>query len=413
MVVADVTGKAIGFLIMPYLANRMGPAEFGLLNLYLPITQMLIIFISLGGPALVTIEYVRNGYTSARRMRATSLRLSLWVSIVLLLVSLTISWTAPSIVPLASGVLIVAVSFSQALNMLELSYYRGAQIYSWAVAGQFAFALLSVLLTVLIFEFHSATATNRLLSIALAGGVVQTAYALELRRKHFDPADRATRRSNISASFGFGLSLFIHQASSWIRVSADRFIVTSYFGLAATGVYTVASNLAFVVSLGFLSVSQQLQPFLYRRLRTRDFSGFQRIQAWFVVLVLGFTAAYLGVVLVSFNFLFDQQYDEAKVLLPALLGATAANAIYFLFSHAPFYDRHGGQISSVTAGSLIFYLLGFGLLAFFDRVTPPHIALVFFGSSVVGMLGMAYLSKRTVRRLRLSPPGPAEQEGAI
>lgn len=407
---ADVTGKAIGFLITPYLANRMGAAEFGVLNLYLLVIQILTLVIALGGTALLGVEYIRYGYTSARRLRATNLRLSLWVSMFLLFVSLTISWIAPSAVPPVSGLLIVAVSYLQALNLLELSYFRGAQTYKLAVVGQFGFAGLNVLLTILIFEFNSPTAINRLLCIALALGVVQTAYALELRRRYFESADKATKRLNRSTVIRFGMSIFPHQASTWIRMSIDRFVVLGYFGIATAGVYSLGVTLAAVVNVLSISVNQQLQPFLYRRLKERGFSGFQRIQAWFVAILLGFTALYYGLLLVSFDLLFDREYDEAKALLPALFAASALQAIYHLFSHAAVYKRLAGQISSVTATALTVYLAGLGTLALLEQVTPIRIALLSVASNAVAMLGMAYVSRRTVGQLRRARPEIEEQK---
>lgn len=408
---ADIIGKGIGLLITPYLANRMGATEFGVLNLYVSVTQILTFAISLGGAGLLGVEYIRRGFTSARRLRAANLRVSLWVSIVLLLVSVTVSWVVPSAVPLVAGLLIVAVSSVQALNVLELSYYRGAQTYKLAVAGQFAFAILNVVLTVMAFEFNSATAVNRLLCIVLAGGIVQIVYAIELRSNYFEPADKDTRRSNTSTVIRFGMSLFVHQASIWIRLSVDRFVISAYFGLAAAGVYSVAATLASVVYILFISVNQQLQPFLYRLLKERDFAGFQRVQAWFVAVVLGFTALYYGLVLVSFDFLFAREYDAAKALLPALLAAAAVQSVYHFFSHAAFYERLGGQISSVTGAALVAYLVGLWSLALFRQVTPLHIAFLGLASNAVAASGMAYLSRRTIRRLRLAPAEVEQPNG--
>lgn len=409
LTVADVTGKAIGFLITPYLANRMGASDFGALNLYLLITQILTFAISLGGAGLLGVEYIRYGYTAARRLRAANLRVSLWVSIVLLVVSVVVSWAAPSVVSPVSGLLIVAVSLVQALNVLELSYYRGAQIYSFAIAGQFAFVILNVLLTILTFEFDSPTSTNRLLSIALAGGIVQTVYALELRRKHYEPADKATRRANKTMVVGFGLSISVHMASNWIRLSIDRFVVLGYFGLAATGIYSVAAALALVVSALFVSINQQLQPFLYNRLKERNYTGFQRIQTHFVMIVLGLTSLYYVLVLAAFDSLFDREYADAKALLPALLAASAVQSIYYFFSHAAFYERLGHQISAVTAAALIVYLVGLGALALADQVAMLNIALLSFASNAVAMSGMAYLSRRTIRQLRRALPEIGDQ----
>jgi hypothetical protein len=120
-----------------------------------------------------------------------------------------------------------------------------------------------------------------------------------------------------------------------------------------------------------------------------------------VVAVLSVTALYYIVLLAAFGLLFASEYDGAKELLPALLGGSIAQSIYYAFTHAAFYERRGGHISSVTGSALVVHLIGLGALAAFDRVTPPHVALVFFISSAVATAGMAVLSQRTVRQLGL------------
>lgn len=397
---SDVAGKAVALIIMPYLANRMGSADFGVLNLYMSVIQILTFGIELGGPALITAEYVRNGYASARRLRATNLRLAMWISIAMILVSLSLSWFVPSVVPTASGVLIVVVSCVQAINVVELSYYRGAQTYAVAIAGQFVFAFLNVLLTVMAFEFDSPTVANRLICIALAGAVVQTVYALELRRKRYTPADKATRRANTSLIVGFGLSISIHVVSGWIRVSIDRFFVAANLGLPATGVYGVAVSLTVGVTILFGAVSQQLQPFLYRRVKCRDFAGFRRVQFLFVVVVLCFTTAYYLLLQMLFGLLFANEYDGAKALLPALLGGAAAQSIFTNFSHAAFYERRASEISWISAIALLVHIAALGGLALSDLVTSTNVALVYFVSSTVATLAMAWLSRSVIRQLR-------------
>lgn len=399
---ADVAGKALGFLIMPYLANRMGSVEFGVLNLYISVTQILIFIIALGGPALITAEYIRNGYTSARRLRAASLTVTMWTSALLVVISLVLSWFIPAVIPIASGILIVAVSCVQAINTIEMAYYRGSQTYTLAIVGQFAFALLSLALTILAFEFDSPTATNRLLCILVAGGSIQALYALDLRRKAYAIADRQKKRVGAVTIIKFGLSISPHVVGGWIRTTVDRFVLIAYLGAATTGIYSVALSLAAAEALLFTAVSQQLQPFLYRRLKSLNISGFQRVQIAFAAIVVAFTVCYYFVLTASFGILFDSEYKDAQALLPALLGGAAAQSIYTNFSHAAFYERRASAISKLTTISLVFHLTMLGGLAFRNQISPSSVSLTFFASSSVAMLSMTWLSHRIIRRMPIT-----------
>jgi hypothetical protein len=119
---------------------------------------------------------------------------------------------------------------------------------------------------------------------------------------------------------------------------------------------------------------------------------------------------YYFLLLAIFPLLFDSEYYGAKTLLPALLGASAAQSIYFIFSHAAFYERRGGHIASVTGGALAIHLIGLAGLLVFDQITPSHVALMFLTSTAVATLGMAVLSSRTVGQLRLAQPEQTDPE---
>jgi O-antigen/teichoic acid export membrane protein len=399
MAAADITAKVVAFIITPYLANRMGPSEFGSLSLYLATTEILAFALFLGGPALVAAEYVRNGETSALRVRAASIGVSLRIAPVALIGSIVASWFLPSAMPFVIGGLLVAVSYLYGLNTLELSFYRGAQSYALAVAGQFSFTVLNLLLTVAAFEFDSPTATNRLLSIALALGLVQLAYAFDLHRRTYDKSDVRIRRANTRLVTSFGLSISVHVASNWVRLSVDRFFLASYVGLASAGIYSVAIQMTIVPSVLFSVVSQQLQPYMYRRLRENKFAEFRKIQIAFTLMVAAFTVVYCGLLLIFFDRLFVAEYGTAKTLLIPLLGGSMAQAIYFIFTHAAFYERRASHISVLSGVALTAHLLCLGILAITDEVAPLNVALVYLMSSAIAAIAMAALSNRTVKQL--------------
>lgn len=394
-----MAAKVVMFAITPYLANTMGAAEFGSLSLYLSTTDIFSFILFLGGPALVAAQYVRHGEMSALRLRAASIGVSLRVVPVLLVGSIAVSWFWPGTVPYSAGILIVAVSYLYGLNSLELSYYRGAQKYPFAIAGQFCFSVMSLLLTIAAFEWISPTATNRLLSIAIALGLVQLAYAFDLHRHPYDLPDLITRRANINLVVTFGLSVSVHVASQWVRLAVDRFVLAGHAGLATAGVYSVALSMATVPSVLFNIISQQLQPYMYRKLKENKFGDFRRIQVIFTLFVATSTSLYYWILLKFFDTFFGSEYSSAKTLLLPLLGASAAQSAYYIFTHAAFYERRARHISGTAAATITVHLLGLGALALAGAVTPLNVSLVYLISGVTTAVGMATLSRITVKQL--------------
>lgn len=395
----DVLSKAVGFGITPYLANAMGPVDFGAMTLYISIAQIVTFLISLGGAGLLTAEVIRHGEVAGRHMRFVNLRLSALITAVLLPASVAISYVWPSLLSPAIAVLIVAIAFLQAMNTLELAYFRGLQTYRWAIVGQVTFSLLNVALTVLAFNVATADAFFRLLCVAAASGVVQAIYAIRLHRKSDLPPDPAERQRYARMIANFGRSIFLHQASYWIRTTVDRFVVLAYFGAVANGTFGLAVTLASILAVMFASVSQALQPFMFARLKTLDLDGIRRLRACYMVGVLCAASSYLVLLWLTFDMFFEPSYRVALDYIPILLIGTAAQSVYLAYTYAPFYQRRGGAISTVTVSALVVHLICLGSLILLDAVTPVTAAWVFAFSSAWSAWWMRRLSRRSTSEL--------------
>ena len=103
-----------------------------------------------------------------------------------------------------------------------------------------------------------------------------------------------------------------------------------------------------------------------------------------------------------FDKVFSSDYSAAKDLIIPLLGGALAQAIYFIFSHAAFYERRGRHISVVAVLTLTVHLSGLTLLVLLSAVNLFTVAVVYLISGLTATVAMAVISNLIVKRLESS-----------
>ena len=204
----------------------------------------------------------------------------------------------------------------------------------------------------------------------------------------------------LRAAVAFSFPLMVSEIS-WVALAAgDRFFVQHYLGLVPVGYYAAACGIAVYaqeavtkpLDLSFFPVCMKLwaakgreatQEFL-----TRSLSGFVMV-AVLVVAVTALTAREVIVILAS------SKYQEARSLLPYLIGGLLLSAMSIFFRPGLMIHHRAGKIARATFfASLLNVVLNIALL---PRLGLTGAAI----ANVLSFLGMAIYTG--VESMRLLP----------
>lgn len=394
--IGDILGKVIGFIILPYLTAHLGASGYGALTLYLSVIQMLIIFISFSGQGLLPVKYMQEGEGSSLVFRRDNITLAIASSVLLVAIFYIVTLVANISVSFSDGFLVVLASLAQALNFINLSHLRISQTYKVAAIGQFLLSAFNVLFTIALFEMIAATPGQRLIAIAASFFSIQLAYEFFVYKKikgeriALEPV-----RKRYKEIVSYGVSLLPHHGSYWIKSSIDRFFIAHYMSTAVVGVYGLAFQLTSIVMLFFGVINQAFQPFIYRKLKEKDFRGVELIQYGYAGLVIVACVTYFFIMPFAFPYLFKPEFNRAIYYFNILLPGTAFLSIYYIFTHSLFYYRKNKMISIITMGSMVTHLIGIFIITM-TTIKVEYFCFVYAVSSLFACVATFIYGKRQI-----------------
>ncbi|QBX66171.1 lipopolysaccharide biosynthesis protein [Serratia quinivorans] len=394
--IGDILGKVIGFIILPYLTAHLGASGYGALTLYLSVIQMLIIFISFSGQGLLPVKYMQEGEGSSLVFRRDNITLAIASSVLLVAIFYIVTLVANISVSFSDGFLVVLASLAQALNFINLSHLRISQTYKVAAIGQFLLSAFNVLFTIALFEMIAATPGQRLIAIAASFFSIQLAYEFFVyKRIKGERVVLEPVRKRYKEIISYGVSLLPHHGSYWIKSSIDRFFIAHYMSTAVVGVYGLAFQLTSIVMLFFGVINQTFQPFIYRKLKEKDFRGVELIQYGYTGLVVVACIIYFFIMPFAFPYLFKAEFNRAIYYFNILLPGTAFLSIYYIFTHSLFYYRKNKMISIITMGSMVTHLVGIFIITM-TTIKVEYFCFVYAVSSLFACVATFVYGKRQI-----------------
>ncbi|CAI0751287.1 Polysaccharide biosynthesis protein [Serratia quinivorans] len=394
--IGDILGKVIGFIILPYLTAHLGASGYGALTLYLSVIQMLIIFISFSGQGLLPVKYMQEGEGSSLVFRRDNITLAIASSVLLVAIFYIVTLVANISVSFSDGFLVVLASLAQALNFINLSHLRISQTYKVAAIGQFLLSAFNVLFTIALFEMIAATPGQRLIAIAASFFSIQLAYEFFVyKRIKGERVVLEPVRKRYKEIISYGVSLLPHHGSYWIKSSIDRFFIAHYMSTAVVGVYGLAFQLTSIVMLFFGVINQAFQPFIYRKLKEKDFRGVELIQYGYTGLVVVACIIYFFIMPFAFPYLFKAEFNRAIYYFNILLPGTAFLSIYYIFTHSLFYYRKNKMISIITMGSMATHLVGIFIITM-TTIKVEYFCFVYAVSSLFACVATFVYGKRQI-----------------
>lgn len=348
--------KGTAFLLMPLYTLYLAPSAYGVLAIVTAVNGLLSILFTLGLTSAVTrfyFEYKEDPDTLARfwgSILVFVLLLSTVLGGVLLAAGDVLLRPLLGDVPfwpfVALGVMATFFQpfFSTFLAVLQMRNQAGR----YAMVSLAHFATTTVLTIALVVFFGWGVSGP--LTAALVGAAVFFVVALVLLRHDLKPS---LRWEHLRPALSYSLPLVPHSISGQATAFADRFVLNNYLGTAAVGLYSVAAMVALAIEVGAQGMNRAYVPLTMAALKRGTPDDIQQIRSVGTLVVATFCL--LGAAVASFgnellNLMANVSYAAAAPVIPFLVFAAVANAIYYLFVNVLFYER--SAIKLIPLGTL-------------------------------------------------------------
>lgn len=370
--VSNVTNAGVTFLTMILLARALTPQQYGSLAIYL----------TFSGIATSVLSFSLDGSVSVSYFKRTTEELRIHVSSCIVMIGVFL-------LALCATVVFISKVFGISLYLEPLWILIGLicgaaqaiiniKLALWMVKGEaIHYALFQVSQTFIIacvtlaFVYYSemgweSRAWAQILITLIFGFIV---IWMMLRDGE---TGKKISINEMRRGAKFGVPLIPHVCGAILFTSADRLLVNSLLGSAATGLYQLAAQIGSIVMVGTDAINKAFAPWLYRHLEhTTD-----QIKRKIVVLTycyFGFALALSAIffmVPLNFALMFGgKEYLNAGALVPIFILGQCIGGMYFMVVNYIFYVGNTRYLSVATLTSGIvgimsaYVLIGhFGLI---------------------------------------------------
>jgi len=392
---SSVAAGAVPLLLLPVLTRELTESEYGIIAALTTLVTFFSPPLFWGITGAVTVEYSRLSKERFSTYFSSALRLPL-ASFVVLMCATAVA--APLLskdfgVPAAWFISVPAYAllslfpqlFSAILRMRDQAATYGLfEFFSAALAVAFS------LLLVVAFGLHWQ---GRMLALAATYAVTAVIALVWLRRQGY--LVRTFSRPDFLDAFKFGAGLVPHDLGNQAIRVADRLFLVAMVGLAGTGQYAVASQIASVMLIVLAAFNRAWAPYLFAQLRAEGPKTRRAIvrKSYLVIgCALVFFVIFNGAVPLAYHLFVDAKFHPSMTYVVWLTLGYLFMAVYMTYVDYIFYVKKTHVLSLITLFNLACNL-GLNYL-FIDRFGAIGAAYAFAATMFIVMLLAFVLSNR-------------------
>lgn len=359
-------GKAVPFLLLPVLTRYLSPADYGYVStftLYVTITSLITQMATHGSVQAhyFSVEEDQRGYHSFN---------AIWIILLFFLITLiaiTLFKTSLEKMTLIKfdwllvGLLCALFDSFTMLLMSLLRITREVWIYGILEIGRTSFSMgLSILLLI----YWDKSWQSRVSAIFITSAVLLVISFLILVRKKY--IVYSFSMNSIKEHFSFGFPLLFHGLGALAVAFANRFFLNHYAGIVATGLFSLAFQLASLVDVLAISLNTAIMPLLFEKLSQNNIDKHKLVRFLYFIFLLYLLAAFFLCIVgpIVINRFFPKSYAECAQFLPYIAFGFAFQGMYYLVSN---FISHSKKTKYLGISTGIVSFISVGLNFYFIK----------------------------------------------
>ncbi|QGU05142.1 lipopolysaccharide biosynthesis protein [Corynebacterium comes] len=376
LAVGKFSSQLITFLMLPLYTAFLSPSEYG-------IVDVVITYVALLAPA-ITIQMemaVFRFLIEARENEIEKTRIisnSLQIVLAMLLLFFPGAIVVQSFVNVPYIWIILGIIAMAVFSGLCLQIARGlGKNFNYAIAS-IVIGVMTAVSNFVLIVYLEMGASGLLLSMLLAYSVSTVYLVLSLRLYRyvsFGVSDKGLRKKLLK----YAAPLVPNSIAWWVINAADRTIILLVLGLAANGIYAIASKFPLIYTAVFavfgLSWTESASVHINDKDRGKFFSDtFDAAFRFFGSIGLGIIASLPFV----FPILVNERYEEAYVYIPVMILGALFNSIVGLYGAVYVAKKMTGKVATTSimaaAISISINLLFINFIGLFSAAVANAVA---------------------------------------
>lgn len=349
--ICNILQKGISLIAVPVYTRIMTTEQYGAYSVFLSwleIFEIVATFrLSWGGYTVGLTKYDddRDGYTSSMECLEISI-----TSIVFIVYLLLHEWIDR----------FTGMSFDLSLLMFALlyampviSFWTARQRVEYRYIMAVVVTLTSSLLIPIIGIWAALQIPNKEYAIIGARVAVQGVIALVLLILSLRKRFVFYQKEYWNRAFRFNVPLLPYYLSTVLLHSSDRIVIKSLVGQAQAGIYSVAYSAAMVMQLFNTAINASMQPWLFKRMKEKQYQGIGKIINSSLMIVGGLNLLLIAFAPEAIAVLAPTDYHEAIWVVPPLAASVFVMFFYQHFVNIEFYYEESKITAVASIGAAV------------------------------------------------------------
>lgn len=373
-IVCNILQKGIAFFVVPIYVHFLSTSEYGQYSIFQSWCNIIIIFATLclqNGvftKAMVDFLNDRDRYTSSMQSLGTL------ASLVIFLIFIFFAETWERI-----------LEMDYATTLLMFLYFVVSPAFSfWSVRQRVEYkykkmvmlTLLQSLVTPIISVYLLIETSLRVNAVIWGFLIGQILFGMYFYIFHYYKGKCFYHRKYWVHALKFNIPLLPHYLSLIVLSQIDRILIGHYNGKDKAGIYSLAFQVAVVISIFVQGINNSFVPWIYEKFKNKEFlivkSQTKKLCVFVGIIVLIYMLIAPEIVLL----IGTDEYMEAIWVIPAVTLSIYVTFCYGLFACVEFYYNETTYIMiATTSGALISFLLNNLLLPRFGFLSAGYTSL--------------------------------------
>ncbi len=357
---SDILNKLIPFILLPVLTRYLTPEDYGIIAMFFVFTSVLSIVMTLETQTSIQVNYFKISRD----------RIKIYIANSLLIVALATSLTCIMILLFHTQISMllaiptewifvgVVVTLSQFITTINLLLWQSEHNPLPLGIYQISQTIFNLSLTLILIISFGMGWEGRLIAISIASigfGILSFIFLFKRDYLQF-----TINNSDIKDAMKFGIPLLPHAISSWFRTGVDRILITTLVSAAATGLYTVAFQIAFIIMILVKSFNKAYSPYLFEKLKDIKEKDKGIIVKYTYLYFIALLLLAGGLTLIT-PFLIDgflgKNFLDSKKYIPWITFSFAFNGMYLMIVNYVLFTKKTASLSYVTISVSLFHVI--------------------------------------------------------
>jgi O-antigen/teichoic acid export membrane protein len=367
----EIINKAVPFLLLPILTIYLSPSDYGTVATYGAFSLIVAVLIHLSMTGAISVNFFKLSKGHLKIYIFNTLIIAFTSMSILSIFMFFFSDEISSKLNIPSIWLFIGifVTFSQFITSLNLTLWQmeqeAAKFGIYQVIQTLTNAI-SILVFVIVYKMGWE---GQLIGQAIAAILFSTISFRFIYNRGY--LDFKINNIYIKDTLKFGVPLIPHALSGWFRTGADRILISSMIGTAATGIYAIGYQIGLIVGIIAIAFNKAFYPYLYKKLENilecEKIKIVKFTYMYFIVILVIATLVSLIMPWFITNFL-DERYLEARQYVAWISFGQAFQGMYFMVVNYIFYVKKTYTLSLITFSSGLFHVL---LSYIFIKINGP------------------------------------------